>query len=79
MNPGNGSTMFHKPFLFAVILFSAAHFIISGESLAQTGETYGLAVLPLQGMGISEMEAATLTEIFHSGISQILTNPNIKL
>ena len=48
-------------------------------SFAQAEKPLGLAVMHLKGMGISEVEAETLTETLHSSVSQILLNPAIQL
>ncbi len=48
-------------------------------SFAQSGKPYSIAIMKLKGMGISEIEAETLTETFYSGISNILDNQGTKL
>lgn len=49
------------------------------ESFAQTEKTYGLAVMRLKATGISETEAETLSEVLHTGISQIILKRGAKL
>lgn len=60
------------------VLFLLALFLPT-LSLAQAGKTYGLAVMRLKGTGISETEAETLSETFHTGISQIIEEQGAKL
>lgn len=49
-------------------------------SFAQDDKPYSIAIMKLKGMGISEIEAETLTETLYDSISQILLEqaPNLK-
>lgn len=73
--------MFAKTYLSGVVFFLAFVLIlVPHESPAQTEKTYGIAVMRLRGIGISETEAEALTEALHTGIFQIILKqgPNLK-
>lgn len=63
-------------FIFiAIISFS----IVPNVTDAQEKQTYGLAVLDLQAIGISETEALSLSEILRSSISSVLSEKKDKI
>ncbi|MDP2983953.1 MAG: PEGA domain-containing protein [Candidatus Latescibacter sp.] len=72
--------MYHKPLSFLAGILAAAIFLAASPiSYAQSEKPYSIAIMKLKGMGISEIEAETLTETLYSGISEILVNQSAKL
>ena len=62
-------------FIFMLVLTSL---IVSKQYFAQTDKTYGLAVLDLQSIGISELEARALSEMLRSSIANIIVEESKK-
>ena len=54
-------------------------FILPSESYPQTGKTYGLAVLDLEGNNIAEAEAKALSDVLRSSINKILLEKSGKV
>ncbi len=72
--------MYRKPLSFlAGLLDTAIFFTVCPLSFAQGVKPYSFAIMKLKGMGISEIEAETLTETLYDGISQILLEQAPKL
>ncbi len=77
--PVKERTMFKKTLPFLMCLAAATLCFHAADSSAQSEKPGGLAVMHLKGMGISEIEAETLTETLHSSVSQLLANPSAPL
>lgn len=81
--------MYCKPLSFlagllaaVILLASCAQYsktLSSPISFAQDDKPYSIAIMKLKGMGISEIEAETLTETLYDSISQILLGQAAKL
>ena len=55
------------------LLFAAALFTLMIPHIADCqAQKYGLAVMNIKAIGISEIEAASLTETFHGGIYDLV-------
>ena len=63
-------------FMIIAVIFM----LVAPEStIAQDKQTFGLAVLDLQAIGISETEALSLSEVLRSGISRVLIEQKNKI
>lgn len=69
-----------KPLSFLADLLAAIFLLAYCPlSVAQSDKPYSIAIMKLKGMGISEIEAETLTETLYDGISEILQSQSTNL
>ncbi|HDY89469.1 MAG TPA: PEGA domain-containing protein, partial [bacterium] len=65
-------------FVLLFLLYCFSLFLTPKVSSAQTEKTYGLAVLDLQAIGISEIEAKALSDMLRSSITRIIIEKSDK-